>query len=102
MKSLFVPEATAASAQAPDASTARWLRLHKQHVGSHFVLSLLPAHIADYWHASNSDPDVAEIDKKLLSDGTALSVKVIADGQAIIDVTGKKNETVVITIDTQQ
>jgi len=102
VKSLFIPDATAANAQTPDAATVRWVRLHKQQVGSHFSVSLLPAHLENYWHATNSDPDVVEIDKKLLSDGTALSVKVIADGQAIIDVTGKKNETVVITIDTQQ
>lgn len=102
VKSLFIPDATAANVQEPDASTVRWLRLHRLQVGSHFSVSLLPAHIENYWHATNSDPEVAEIDKKLLSAGTSLTVKVIAEGQSLIEVTGKKDETLVITIETQQ
>lgn len=102
VKVLFVPDATAANVQTPDATTIRLLRLHKQQVGSYFVMALLPSRIENYWHAANSDPEVVEIDKKLLSAGTSLTVKVIGEGESFIEVTGKKNEIVTIVIDTQK
>lgn len=55
VKSLFVPDATAANVRAPDETSIRGLRVHKQQVGSFFIMRL-PNPEKDYWHATSSHP----------------------------------------------
>jgi hypothetical protein len=100
VKSLFVPDATAANGRGPDNAPIRWLYLRKQQVGSFFGVGLPGG--GDDWHATSSHPHVVEISEKTLRKTGDLHAKVIGEGYSIIQLTGKNGENLEIIVDTRQ
>lgn len=96
VKSLFVPEATAADALRPDATSIHWLRLHDLRVGSNFDIYLLPS-AQNYWRATNSHPHVATVSESHLALGY-LYVHVVGAGDTTIHLTGNGGETLVVAV----
>jgi hypothetical protein len=95
-RSLFVPEATAAAAVRPDATSIHWLRLNAMRVDSNFDIFLLP-NAKNYWQATNSHPHVATVSETHLAHGY-LYVHVVGAGDTTINLTGKGGETLVVLL----
>jgi len=101
VKSLLVPNADAARSDAravsPETITAHWLRLRQLKPRSNFDIYLVPAN-SNYWSATNTAPNVAQVDATHLSNGY-FYVDAIAAGIASITLTGKGGESLAVRIE---